>query len=375
MKADGHLMIRTLPVIIIVSLLSLALPSFVAAAAWPADSGQEIGEVGNPGGLPSDYEPSGAVWHPLRNKLIVVDDSGRVSEMDPLGGNVTTWIVDEDLEGVTIANPADNLIYLAVEQPDKVLEFDLVTGSLTGNQWDLTSWLTGPSNHGLEALTYVDGLFYAGLQEDGQIFIFDFQAAGVVQYLGSISPHLGRDDLSGLHYDACTEVLYAVHDSHDVIVEMSAAGAFLREYDLPRDDQEGIAVIGDGVLGQTTVFVAEDAGSVMRYDQYPIEACLSTSVGELPTSQNESLESSPNPFNPTTVISFHLSSTAAVRLSIYDARGQRVRVLVTDTLSFGDHTVTWNGCSDDGTSLSSGLYFARLASEDQQATTKLILAR
>jgi hypothetical protein len=375
MKADGHLMIRTLPVIIIVSLLSLALPSFVAAAAWPADSGQEIGEVGNPGGLPSDYEPSGAVWHPLRNKLIVVDDSGRVSEMDPLGGNVTTWIVDEDLEGVTIANPADNLIYLAVEQPDKVLEFDLVTGSLTGNQWDLTSWLTGPSNHGLEALTYVDGLFYAGLQEDGQIFIFDFQAAGVVQYLGSISPHLGRDDLSGLHYDACTEVLYAVHDSHDVIVEMSAAGAFLREYDLPRDDQEGIAVIGDGVLGQTTVFVAEDAGSVMRYDQYPIEACLSTSVGELPTSQNESLESSPNPFNPTTVISFHLSSTAAVRLSIYDARGQRVRVLVTDTLSFGDHTVTWNGCSDDGTSLSSGLYFARLDSEDQQATTKLILAR
>ncbi len=317
-------MTRKLPTFIIVSLLSIVLtqPGSVEAVDWPADNGMEIGEVGGSGGLPSDYEPNGAVWHPLRNKLIVVDDSGRVSELDPLGGNVTTWIVEEDLEGVTFADPADNLIYLAVEQPDKVLEFDLTTGSLTGNQWDLTPWLTGPSNHGLEALTYVDGLFYAGLQEDGQIFIFDFQADGVVQHLGNISPHLGRDDLSGLHYDACTEILYAIHDSHDVIVEMSAAGVFLREYDLPRDDQEGIAVIGDGASGQTTIFIAEDGGSVMRYDQYPIEACL-----------------------------------------------------VTGTLQFGAHQVTWDGCSADGTSLSSGLYFARIDSGDQQATTKLMLTR
>jgi len=235
-----------------------------AAADWPADVGVEIGQVGEPDGLPEDYEPSGAVWHPVRQKLVVVGDSGRVSELGPYGGDVTTWEVEGDLEGITIADPEDGLVYLAVEQPDGILEFDLTTGALTGNQWDLTPWLQGPNNHGLEALTHVDGHFYAGLQEDGNIFIFDLLGDGAVQHLDTIAPHAGRDDISGLHYDPCTGILYAIHDSHDVIVEMTADGSFLREYDLAGDSQEGIALIGGSTSGQTTIFIAEDAGEVSQ---------------------------------------------------------------------------------------------------------------
>ncbi len=113
------------------------------AADWPATEGVEIGHIGQTGGLPADFEPSGAVWHPLRQRLITVDDSGLVAEIDPLGGVVQTWDVGGDLEGITVVDPSDGLIYLAVENPDGILEFDLDSGELTGKQWDLTPWLQG----------------------------------------------------------------------------------------------------------------------------------------------------------------------------------------------------------------------------------------
>ncbi|MBC8425469.1 SdiA-regulated domain-containing protein [bacterium] len=346
------------------------------AADWPADSGLEIGQVGEPDGLPEDYEPSGAVWHPLRQTLIVVDDSGRVSELGPYGNDVTTWVVENDLEGVTIADPDNDLVYLAVEQPDAVLEFDLATGTLTGNQWDLTPWLQGPSNHGLEALTYVDGHFYAGLQEDGNIFVFDLLDGGTVQYLDTIAPHAGRDDISGLHYDVCTGILYAIHDSHDVIVEMSADGSFLREYDLAGDSQEGIALIGGSTSGQTTIFIAEDAGAVWRYEQYPVAYCSPpTSVGGIMSHGPDRLSCSPNPFNPSTELSFELLAFGHVTLSIIDLRGQHVRVIVDGFLQAGEHRVNWDGCSDDGSRLSSSVYFARVESGEHHGTAKLVLVR
>ncbi len=346
------------------------------AADWPADAGVEIGRAGEPGGLPEDYEPSGAVWHPVRQTLVIVGDSGRVSELDPYGGGSTTWEIGGDLEGITIADPDDGLVYLAVERPDGILEFDLATGTLTGNQWDLTPWLQGPENSGLEALTCVDGHFYAGLQDDGTISVFELMVGGGVQYLSTIAPHEGRDDISGLHYDTCTGLLFAIHDSHDVIVEMTADGTFLREYELAGDNQEGVALIGGGTSGRTTIFIAEDAGEVWRYEQYPIAACTSsTAVVDHVIRHLGLVSCSPNPFNPATEIRFELAVGKHVSLSIHDGRGQRVRVLVEGFLEAGEHRVTWDGRCDDGFPLSSGTYFARVVAGAHQGTAKLVLAR
>ena len=247
------------------------------AEPWPAGGGQEIGRVGYSGGLPDGYEPSGAVWHPGRQKLLIVDDSGLISQLDSNGENIVTWNVDEDLEGITLIDPESSLIYLGVESPDSILEFDLETGSLTGNQWDLTAWMDGPNNHGLEALTWGDGFFYAGLQEDGRIFKFNLLENGQVQHLGTIISHDGLDDISGMQYDSCTGILYAVYDNHNLMVEMTAAGSFLRQYELPEDDQEGVALIGGSGSGETPIFIAVDSGEVWRYDSFPVEACHPTS--------------------------------------------------------------------------------------------------
>ena len=151
---------------------------------------------------------------------------------------------------------------LGAEHPASVLAGDAniagrftVDGKFaaTGNAWNLAPWMVGPVNEGLEALACVDGEFRAGLQLDGTIFRFALQPGGVVQFLGSLPSHLGRTDLAGLDWDPCTGVVYALHDTADVLVEYDAAGAFLREYAAAGSNQEGVALRHGSPDGTTSV--------------------------------------------------------------------------------------------------------------------------
>ncbi|MBK8660416.1 MAG: T9SS type A sorting domain-containing protein [Ignavibacteriales bacterium] len=63
----------------------------------------------------------------------------------------------------------------------------------------------------------------------------------------------------------------------------------------------------------------------------------------------------PNPFNPSTKISFSLATDAKVTLSVYNVLGQEVATLVNGTMSAGVHSVNF-----DASSLVSGLYIAKI---------------
>ncbi|MEQ9308498.1 MAG: T9SS type A sorting domain-containing protein [Balneolaceae bacterium] len=63
----------------------------------------------------------------------------------------------------------------------------------------------------------------------------------------------------------------------------------------------------------------------------------------------------PNPFNPTTTISFELDKSVEVTLTVFDALGRTVAVLVNEQKSTGLHQVGF-----DASNLSSGIYFYRL---------------
>jgi len=242
-------------------------------AAWPAGPGTEIGHAGQPGALPAGYEPSGVAWHPGRNTLLVVSDGGLIAELPPNGGPTTVWSLPGDLEGITIKDPASPLVYVGNENPDSIVEFNLATGLATGKSWNLTPWMTGPTNEGLEALAYVNGEFWAGLQLNGTIYRFSLGAGGAVTLLGSFASHLGRTDLAGLDWDPCTGVVYALHDAANVIVEYDSSGAFLREYALAGSDQEGVALMVGSPTATTPIFIAQDTGAVFRYESYPVAVC------------------------------------------------------------------------------------------------------
>jgi len=72
----------------------------------------------------------------------------------------------------------------------------------------------------------------------------------------------------------------------------------------------------------------------------------------------------PNPFNPTTNISFSLKADAKVSLKIYNIRGQKVRTLINNDVLAGYHSVVWDGTDDSSKSVSSGVYFSNFGAEE-----------
>ena len=84
----------------------------------------------------------------------------------------------------------------------------------------------------------------------------------------------------------------------------------------------------------------------------------------------------PNPFNPTTAIRYELPTASAVQLTVYDAIGRPVRVLVDGVVQqAGRHMVHWDGRGADGHEVASGVYFCRLEAGAYAETRRAVLIR
>ncbi len=83
----------------------------------------------------------------------------------------------------------------------------------------------------------------------------------------------------------------------------------------------------------------------------------------------------PNPFNPTTTISFALPTSSVVHLEVYNILGQRVRSLVNHKLPAGEHQIEFDGRDENRQSLASGVYFYRISAEDFHQYRKMILLK
>lgn len=78
----------------------------------------------------------------------------------------------------------------------------------------------------------------------------------------------------------------------------------------------------------------------------------------------------PNPFNPSTAISYQLSTVSTVKLSVYDALGREVALLVNEKKPAGTHTITWNAQN-----YPSGIYVYRIVAGDRVECKKTILMK
>ncbi|MCP4583213.1 MAG: T9SS type A sorting domain-containing protein [candidate division Zixibacteria bacterium] len=110
--------------------------------------------------------------------------------------------------------------------------------------------------------------------------------------------------------------------------------------------------IGDhyGVLADDITIRIEQATSVSSTDQLPESFVLQQNY--------------PNPFNMNTIIEFALPQSSSVSLDIYDILGRKVTRLIDTDLNSGIHRIRWNGRNENGESVTSGVYFYRLAYND-----------
>ncbi|MFQ5607215.1 MAG: FlgD immunoglobulin-like domain containing protein, partial [Candidatus Zixiibacteriota bacterium] len=83
----------------------------------------------------------------------------------------------------------------------------------------------------------------------------------------------------------------------------------------------------------------------------------------------------PNPFNPTTTISYSLPQRAEVTVTIYNILGEKVRVFTEGRKSAGRHSVTWNSRNESGKPVASGVYFYKVQAGEFSASRKMVLLK
>ena len=83
----------------------------------------------------------------------------------------------------------------------------------------------------------------------------------------------------------------------------------------------------------------------------------------------------PNPFNPTTTISYDLPEASSVRLEVYDMMGRRVATLVNADQGAGSYETVWNARNDAGSPVASGVYIYRIQAGSFQAVQQMVLMK
>jgi hypothetical protein len=112
------------------------------------------------------------------------------------------------------------------------------------------------------------------------------------------------------------------------------------------------------------------AAQLEYFSVFDCSAATSISESIVPEPASFELACYPNPFNPSTQISFNLPRANPVKLSVYNLSGQLVQTLIDKRMSSGAHMIRF-----DGSNLSSGAYLYRLDSPDNSAIRKMLLIK
>ena len=83
----------------------------------------------------------------------------------------------------------------------------------------------------------------------------------------------------------------------------------------------------------------------------------------------------PNPFNPETTIDYQIANAGHVNIVIYDMLGREVNTLVNGYHTPNMYSVVWNGTSNDGKLVPSGVYFYHMTTQGFSQVNKVMLLK
>lgn len=98
-------------------------------------------------------------------------------------------------------------------------------------------------------------------------------------------------------------------------------------------------------------------------------------LGSVPPEDIVLKQNYPNPFNQSTLIEYKLYRRAHVTVEIFNVSGQWIRSLVEGEQSIGSYATEWDGRSDNGHELTTGLYYYRVAAGDHVKVKKMLLLK
>ncbi|MBL8007275.1 MAG: T9SS type A sorting domain-containing protein [Ignavibacteria bacterium] len=186
-----------------------------------------------------------------------------------------------------------------------------------------------------------------------------------IQYRLSVSSAQGTTFGGNVYYDSGTSATFGVNSR---IVVNGGTTYYFRGWN---GNGNGSYTSPDST-GLDSVVTVNINNSIVQTARWTTTVGITSLGTEIPVVYNLS-QNFPNPFNPSTSIDFALPKSGIVKLMIYDITGKEVAVLLNEFKSAGNYRVNFNG-KDYGT-LSSGVYYYRLESNDFTDIKKMILIK
>ena len=276
-----------------------------SAEPWPAESRIAASNIGaNLVG----FEPSGAVYHPGIDRIVIVGDGGNLAFLTEDGQATVFSSIAPDLEAVAYSLTRRRAVFVGTEDPPSIREVCSDTGEVLST-WQLEEMVVGPAGERLEGLTFLPnaatgtlradstgelynegrgsrfglgGLFLAGHQGSGRIYVFDLEP-GAMAHLVAVLPKFAEDsvlleDLSGLDFHRASGLLYVLFDnpSSDGVGRVLAANVeddfsvfAMWNTDSLSSNNEGLALLDSGFGdGLSRVVIAEDDSDSHRVSLY-----------------------------------------------------------------------------------------------------------
>ena len=135
-----------------------------------------------------------------------------------------------------------------------------------------------------------------------------------------------------------------------------------------------VEFIGDK---QDVTHISLGGNKIAGVDGQLIETVARTISSEVKVIPDEFVlhQNFPNPFNPSTEIRFDLPEASVVNLTIFNIMGQKIRTLSNTELTPGYHTLVWDGTSDNGSQVATGMYFFAIQTDKYQSTKKMLFLK
>jgi len=163
------------------------------------------------------------------------------------------------------------------------------------------------------------------------------------------------------------ENLTAVSQGQNIYIEWNTPinGTYLTNYKIYRN--------GEFIIDTTENNYLDESIAVGTYSYYVIANYYGnlsepsntvtidhTLTGENLIMQMNLLSNHPNPFNPSTTIKYSIQNDSKVELSVFNIKGQIIKILANNEFTKGKHSIIWYGKDESGKSVSSGVYYYKL---------------
>lgn len=124
-------------------------------------------------------------------------------------------------------------------------------------------------------------------------------------------------------------------------------------------------VLGVDFVPIDTIFSIDES-----YSTYRVTFVNPAGIGETKLPREFDLAAYPNPFNGAVLFTVSLPEPTGVSLAVFDLTGRRVATIAHNNYEAGVHRLRWNGKTDNGNDLSSGVYLYRIETAKYKKTIK-----